>query len=142
MARGKDTRTEGDRRRRLRVGLLVAVAIATALPAAAVSSTAQAAGEDTLGRWWAQYGVDTAHAAGITGAGVKVAVIDEQINPDLPVFAGRDLKVSTTQLCKVPTNPVSNDATKSSLHGTAMAALIIGNGTGGGSVRGIAPTQM
>lgn len=139
MARGKDTRTEGDRRRRLRVGLLVAVAIATALPAAAVSSTAQAAGEDTLGRWWAQYGVDTAHAAGITGAGVKVAVIDEQINPDLPVFAGRDLKVSTTQLCKVPTNPVSNDATKSSLHGTAMAALIIGNGTGGGSVRGIAP---
>jgi len=122
-----------------RFGLVATATVALAVALVAVPQAAQAAGPNTMDSWWQRYGVDSAHLAGITGAGVKVAVIDEQINPDLPVFAGRDLKIATTQLCKVPTNPVSNDATKSSLHGTAMAALIIGNGTGGGSVRGIAP---
>ncbi|WP_295826214.1 S8 family serine peptidase [uncultured Microbacterium sp.] len=122
-----------------RFGLFATATVALAVAFAAVPSVAQAASGNTMDSWWQRYGVDSAHSAGMTGAGVKVAVIDEQINPDLPVFAGRDLSVSSTQLCKTPTNPVSSEATKSSLHGTAMAALIIGNGEGGGSVRGIAP---
>lgn len=96
--------------------------------------------KDTDAQWWADaYGVDATHAAGFTGAGVKVAVIDSQINPNLPVFAGRNLSVSETRVCATGSEPVSDVADSGTIHGTTMAAMIIGNGTGAGEVRGIAP---
>ncbi len=36
--------------------------------------------------WYDAYGMTTIHGEGWTGAGVKVAVIDANINPELPVF--------------------------------------------------------
>lgn len=112
--------------------------MAAALLVGSVPSAAFAL--DTDAEFWANaYGVETAHAAGLTGAGVKIAVIDKQINPALPVFAGRNLTVSDMQVCKTPTSAVSDVATSDSRHGSLMAALIIGNGQGPGSIKGMAP---
>lgn len=109
----------------------LALALAT-VPA--VSATA----DTTDGNWWFDYyNVGQAHAAGWTGKGVKITVIDEQINPDLPVFSGANLKVDPTAYCGG--SPTSAKADEGSVHGTTITALLIGNGTGGGAVRGIAP---
>lgn len=113
-------------------------AVVAALILAASPSAASAA--DTDAKYWSDaYGVEAAHAAGLTGAGVKIAVIDAQINPDLPVFEGRKLTVSDTQICETATSPVSATADVDSIHGTTMAAILIGNGTGGGQVEGMVP---
>lgn len=91
-------------------------------------------------QWWADtYGVGAAHAAGLTGAGVKVAVIESQINPDLPVFEGTNLSISDKPLCKSDGDAVTTEANSPAIHGTTITAMIIGNGTGAGLVSGIAP---
>lgn len=109
----------------------LALALAT-VPA--VSATA----DTTDGNWWYDYyNVGQAHAEGWTGKGVKVAVIDAQINPGLPVFTGTDLTVDKTAYCGG--SPTSSDVSSDSSHGSTVAALLVGNGTGGGSIRGIAP---
>lgn len=109
----------------------LALALAT-VPA--VSATA----DTTDGNWWFDYyNVGQAHAAGWTGKGVKITVIDGQINPDLPVFSGTDLTVDKTSYCDAP--PVTAEANETSVHGTSVTALLIGNGTGAGAVKGIVP---
>lgn len=109
------------------------------LAVAGVVPSAHAAAGDDYDWWYDTYQVQAAHDAGITGAGVKVAVIDGQIDPDLPIFEGRNLTVSDTQICKSRTEPVTDAATDPSIHGTTMAAILIGNGTGASGIRGIAP---
>lgn len=126
--------------RRLRVLRTVGGALAiSALAVVGVAPTAQAAAGGDYDWWYDTYQVQAAHDAGITGEGVKIAVIDKQIDPDLPIFEGRNLAVSDTQICKSRTEPVSDAATDQSIHGTTMAALLIGNGTGASGIRGIAP---
>ncbi|WP_445396614.1 S8 family serine peptidase [Streptomyces sp. LE64] len=67
-----------------------------------------------------------------TGKGVKVAVVDSGVNPDVPSLQG---KVLTDE---VPAE-VSYGATKDyGGHGTTMAELIVGSGNGGG-LKGLAP---
>lgn len=112
-------------------------AAGTAVPAAAAS--AQPTAQDNFEYWWSAYGVDAAHAAGLTGKGVKVAVIEKQINPDLPVFQGRNLRVSPDSLCVNNPTVLTTDANNAAIHGATVTAYVIGNGTGAGSVRGIAP---
>jgi hypothetical protein len=68
---------------------------------------------------------------------VKITVIDEQINPDLPVFSGTDLTIDKTSYCDDP--PVTTKVSESSVHGSSVAALLIGNGTGAGAIKGIVP---
>ncbi|MDR6199544.1 subtilisin family serine protease [Microbacterium sp. SORGH_AS428] len=47
------------------------------------AAPASAAGDED-GQWWYEaYGVADVHAEGWTGEGVKIAVVDTQINPDL-----------------------------------------------------------
>jgi hypothetical protein len=89
--------------------------------------------------WYAKYDVAAAQAAGWTGAGVKIAVIDGQINTALPVFQGANLTVSPKSFCDNSTPADTTTANKGSSHGSDVTALLVGNGTGTGSVKGIAP---
>jgi subtilase family serine protease len=102
----------------------------------ALSASAATAGSN----WWqGWYDVAGAQAAGWTGAGIKVAVIDGQINSSLPVFQGANLKIYPTSFCN-DTAPVdTTTANEVSVHGSDVTALLVGNGTGTGSVAGIAP---
>ncbi|KAA9132166.1 S8 family peptidase [Microbacterium caowuchunii] len=125
------SRPSSRRARRLLVGL----AIAATMTAGAVLP-AQASEN---GQWWYElYDVPAAHAAGWTGEGVKVAVIDAAINPDLPVFEGANLTVDETPVC-LDKPAVSADFSHDTNHGSTITALLIGNGEGGGAIRGIAP---
>lgn len=118
---------------------LAAVLVSGVLAATGAAPAAQAAGGGDFDWWYDTYQVQAAHDAGLTGAGVKVAVIDGQINPALPIFEGRNLTVSDTQICRSRTEPVSDEAQEASIHGSTMASMIIGNGSGPSGVRGIAP---
>ncbi|WP_165310722.1 S8 family peptidase [Microbacterium protaetiae] len=103
----------------------------------AVSSPAVAASAPS--NWWFDaFGVAQVQAAGIDGSGVKIAVIDGQINPDIPVFDGTHLHVDDQPLCAGGTVR-STKATDAVVHGSDVTALLIGNGTGQGKVRGMVP---
>ncbi|WP_279367877.1 S8 family peptidase [Microbacterium testaceum] len=106
---------------------------------AVAASTGEATSQQNFEFWWGEYGIDQAHTAGLTGKGVKVAVLEKQINPDLPVFQGTNLHVSASPVCVNKPAVTTTDANDASIHGTTMAAYIVGNGTGAGAVRGIAP---
>ena len=101
-------------------------------------------------------GVRDAWASGITGKGVKVAVLDNQIVSDYPALAGADvsykLMTENNQPCHRKSDPSqttsADDPTLDSssgymmTHGTAMVSLIVGNGNGwdgGAGIQGIAP---
>ncbi len=75
-------------------------------------------------------------ADGWNGAGVKIAVIDAQINDQLPAFADASLTVAPA-ICNDPatTTEVNEDA----IHGSTVAAILVGNGEGYGAIRGMAP---
>jgi len=99
------------------------------------------AAAETPGTWWNDaYGMDAIHSEGWTGEGVKIAVIDKNINPDLPAFAGRNLTVDPRSLCAEHPQPTTAEVTGDSVHGTTLAAQIIGTGDGPGGIRGIAPS--
>lgn len=121
------------------IGRVVAACAVAAALVAVPAVTAQAA--DTGSNWWYKsFGVAEAQSQGWTGAGVKVAVIDNQINPDLPVFEGARLKVDDRALCKGGIVRVADsDQSDAASHGSDVTALLIGNGKGKGQVRGIAP---
>jgi hypothetical protein len=109
------------------------VAVALALAPAATASAATGGSN-----WWfGWYDVAAAHAAGWTGDGVKVAVIDSQIDPELPVFQGTGLTVHEPAVCGGRSATTAPGAGSS--HGSDVTALLIGNGTGTGAVAGIAP---
>ncbi|MEV7994523.1 S8 family serine peptidase [Streptomyces sp. NPDC086077] len=67
-----------------------------------------------------------------TGEGVKVAVIDSGINPDTPSLSGQ---VLTEEVPKAVGYKATEDYNG---HGTSMAELIVGTGSGGG-LKGLAP---
>ena len=67
-------------------------------------------------------GADTAHAAGLTGKGQKVVVVDSGVLPDHPALSGRVVK----QLSYV--DPSLNDTSVGDVtgHGTAVAQILAG----------------
>lgn len=115
---------------------VAALCLAAALGVSSVPATAAEVPTDW---WWDAYGVGAIHDQGLTGKGVKIAVIDANINPDLPSFAGRNLTVDPRPLCAEATSATSATPTEDSVHGTTLTASLIGTGEGGGNVRGIAP---
>jgi subtilisin family serine protease len=104
--------------------------------------SASAAGDDEGGLWYYNdYGVADAVAAGASGAGVKVAVIDSVIDTDVPNLAGADITVREPSYCATLEDPnTAEPATStdyaSANHGTDMVSVIVGNGTGPGRAAG------
>ncbi|MBO1752402.1 S8 family serine peptidase [Actinotalea sp. BY-33] len=126
------------------VGPGAAVAVAATRPAAPPASQAADSAADSL--WYVDAaGLDEAHATA-TGQGITVAVIDSPINPDVPELVGTDLTVHEPSFCADPASPTGHAPAvatdDSALHGTSMASLVVGTGTGADGqpgVRGVAP---
>lgn len=123
--------TTSNRRRLTRAA--AAITLAAGLAVTAATAPASAAGDGT---WWYSYmDVDTAGAAGITGAGVKIAVVDAAINPDAATFDGANLTVSPLTACGHPNTSTDEVA----FHATTVTSLINGRSTSAWPVHGIAP---
>ncbi|MCL2455723.1 MAG: S8 family serine peptidase, partial [Micrococcales bacterium] len=99
------------------------------------------------GWWYEQMGVRQAHAAGFTGKGVKIAVLDSSINLGAPSLRGANIRVADPVCVKdsqtreyFPTT--SDQYLRPVRHGVDVVAQIVGQDTGGGrggGVAGIAP---
>ncbi|QGQ19960.1 S8 family serine peptidase [Cellulomonas sp. JZ18] len=132
-------------RSRNRAAAVVLGALLLAGPVATASAvTASAATQD--GTWWyTGMGVAEVNAAGADGRGVTVAVIDDAINPDLPMFAGADLHVHEPSFCTDHDGqplPAARPDIAQSAHGTAVTGFVVGNGQGFNGERsqaGVAP---
>jgi serine protease AprX len=72
---------------------------------------------------------DRSWAAGYTGKGVGVAVIDTGIAGDLPDFRVSETDHTSRVVATAVVNPAAQDAGDSFGHGTHIAGLIAGNGT-------------
>jgi len=137
------THTPGHRTRSRLAAVVVATVgvLAATLGAASPASAVQA--PDDL--WYFNvFHVQAAHDAGYTGAGVTIAVIDDQIYTGLPEFAGADIEPQAATGCK-DSNGVAIPTTTSdyaAFHGTGVTSLIVGSGvgySGGRGVKGVAP---
>ncbi|ATE54427.1 S8 family serine peptidase [Actinosynnema pretiosum] len=85
-----------------------------------------------LDRTVRQIGAPAAHEAGLTGEGVRVAVLDTGYDPGHPDLAGR---VSQARDFTAKGSPTDGDG-----HGTHVASTIGGSGAAsGGRYRGVAP---
>jgi len=126
----------GTRRRTHRSAVAFIAAALVGVPALVPSAAVAAPGDDW---WWDTYGIQSLHDAGATGAGVKIAVMDDLIDPSLPVFAGRDLRVADGTMCQETTTAVATGPTGGSVHGTTITAMMIGTAQGAGAIGGVAP---
>ena len=124
------------------VGRAAAVAVAGAI----VLSSASAASADpaTDGFWYFDiYGVQAAHDQGFTGKGITIAVLDTQINLDVPTLQGADIEVQDAACYEkdgtlIPAE--SSDITAD--HATNIVSYLVGTGAGypgQTGVKGIVP---
>ena len=125
--------------------LLLLTVLVTVAPSAAsaVASTA-----DRQAGLWGSEGWVKPEILGepkLTGSGVKIAVIDEGINPDVAELQGANITVRGTSCIdpatQQPKQIVSTDP-KLAEHGTNVVAMIVGNGRaadGGIGTQGVAP---
>ena len=125
-------------RTRSRLAALVAMVGVLALTLGAPSTASADQTSDEL--WYfTAFHVQEAHDAGFTGAGVTIAVIDDQLYPGIPEFVGADIVPQRALGCKdlqgdsIPTT--SSDF--AAWHGTNVTALIVGSGMGYRSARGV-----
>ncbi|MBX3094850.1 MAG: S8 family serine peptidase [Cryobacterium sp.] len=87
------------------------------------------------------------HAAGWTGKGVTIAVVDTPINLNVPTLQGADVRVQEQNYCQSEATgefypPTSDDLGIRADHGTNIVSYIVGTGTGypgQQGVKGIAP---
>lgn len=124
-----------------------AIAISAAVAFAVGAAAAPASAEDlSSGTWYySALHVQENLDAGFTGKGVKIAVIDTQINPTIPTLRNANLTVVDKSYCYdaqgKPAPPTSTDFTAAA-HGTHVASLIVGTGDaapGQVPIRGVAP---
>ncbi|MBV0894046.1 S8 family serine peptidase [Microbacterium sp. NC79] len=119
--------------------LTLTVAFAAALVVPSVSAPAPAnAAIDATGWWYPAMGVDDAHAAGWTGEGVKIAVIESHFNPDAPAVAGANVSVNQSFECG-GTPGVTTETSDDALHGVGVVQMLAGPFGLDGDVGGIAP---
>jgi hypothetical protein len=131
-------------RRRVAVSALAGVSI---LLAAASPAAAAAAPGD--GFWYFDdFHIADHHAAGLTGEGITIAVLDSPVNIDLPTLADANIEVREPSFCYGPDGePAPATSTEltgalSAYHGTNVVSYIAGTGDGypgQTGVRGIAP---
>ncbi|TFV96698.1 S8 family serine peptidase [Leifsonia flava] len=109
-----------------------ALVVAPALPATAAV--------DGPGLWYVDaFHLPDAWAAGYTGEGVTVAIIDSQFHPDIPTLAHADVTVREPSFC-ADDDGAAYPATTDSLtakHGTNTASLIVGDGSGSDGAAGV-----
>lgn len=118
-------------RRVVPVVVVLGLSLGAAVPASAAT-------EDP--NWWySGMHVDDARAEGLTGAGVKIGVVDMRINPELDIFSGASLTVSPGSSCLSGGEPVSQTPDHGTTHGTSMAALLLARPVGEIPMQGIAP---
>lgn len=100
------------------------------------------------GQWWVEAsGLRARHAAGVTGAGVDIALIDGPMSPDVPDLVGQDVRPTFSSCSEVNADkgPLSPSVPLSavSFHTTSIAAVLVGsgrgNGPGGTGILGVAP---
>ena len=126
-----------------------AAAIAVLVTTVVLAGSAASASTVTDGAWYADtLKIADAHSAGITGKGVTIAVLDGQINPDVPTLADADLDIREPSFCLDASGeplPAATDelsAAKTTDHGTNVVSMIAGSGAGYGDqvgVIGVAP---
>lgn len=124
-----------------RLGATVGVCLAAALVAGSVVIDAQPARADQvrdLEYWLGEYGFAEAWATS-RGAGVKVAVIDTGVDGSVPDLAGAVVGGTDVSGLGSPNGqePIVGD---NPAHGTLVASLLAGRGTGpGNGIIGVAP---
>jgi subtilisin family serine protease len=129
-------------RRALTVPVVLTVTgLALAVAAASPARSAPADGLPSLrplpGEWWfSAWDIQTRVWPLTQGAGVRVGLLDSGVQASLPDLRGAVVPGGDTT--GAGTNGLTDDAQGDDGHGTAMAALIVGQGAGGGPV-GIAP---
>ena len=117
-------------RRPARAGALVGRAVGRAVSALALAASLALAGapgaaavdEITTQDYVAALGVDKEAAAGYTGEGVGIAVIDGPADTTMPELAGADITV--TPMCDYTASPDSRS------HATGMASILAARGYG------------
>nr|WP_236571104.1 S8 family serine peptidase [Microbacterium hydrocarbonoxydans] len=130
-----------------RAKTLRAITAAGALALAAVVAVPSgAAAMSESGLWWFDRGrIQEAHDAGFDGTGIRIAVIDSQINPDVVGLRGANLTVDDSSYCRDATGqpyPAVSAEYDESSHGTQVVSMISGTGEappGGAPVMGVAP---
>lgn len=133
---------------RIATGLAVVCALfGTSAPAfGAPTSQTLSAAERDAGLWYVNaMGIDAAHQAGLTGKGVRIAVVDTGINLKAAELQGANIKVHDG-FClnqddggRIPGNSTDSRIAE---HGTGVVAMLVGNGTaedGGKGTVGIVP---
>lgn len=130
-------------------GVLLASSVALLLGVGVPSTVAAAATtDDVSGGFW-YFDVlrfSDHHAAGWTGSGVTVAMIDSPINPEVPTLQNADIEVQKQDYCTDPSTGTFYSATSTSTeiaeHGTNVASFLVGTGAGYPGqvgVKGVAP---
>jgi type VII secretion-associated serine protease mycosin len=120
----------------------VTLAVLTGLPAGPAGAAAQP--HPRSEEWWfVSWGVEKLAWPESTGQGITVAVIDTGVNADLPelrgvVVPGTDVDSQNPGDGRKDTDTAPDHKGRDAGHGTAMAALIAGQGGGAGMV-GVAP---
>lgn len=125
-------------------------AVAAALPLVLVPLFAGPAHADdaSTGQWYLDaLHIRDAHAAGLTGAGVTVAIMDSPVNTEVPALAGADIEPQEPSClddsgAQLPVTSTDLSGTSESLHGTNVAAMLVGTGAGYEGqigIQGIAP---
>ena len=131
-------------RRRIAVSALAGVSILLA----AASPAAAAAGSNDGFWYFDDFHIAEHHAAGLTGEGVTIAVLDSPVNTDLPTLADANIEVREPSFCYGPDGePAPATSTElagqfSAYHGTNVVSYIAGTGDGfpgQAGVKGIAP---
>ncbi|WP_241488040.1 S8/S53 family peptidase [Leucobacter japonicus] len=128
------------------VAIVSAVLAVAATPVAGAQAAPATSDQRSAGLWQVdKLGFDALQASGWTGEGVKIAVIDTFVNPDVPELQGANVQVRGSTCADPatgkPLDVVSDDPALSA-HGTNVVSMLVGNGTagdGGAGARGIAP---
>ncbi|MEU0396086.1 S8 family serine peptidase [Streptomyces sp. NPDC006208] len=110
-----------------------AVVMVTALTAGVVGHAPEAAADEAQSKQWYLEAMDAEKIwKSTTGKGIKVAIIDSGVNPNIASLKNQVLKGADL------TGTPGDETDDYSGHGTTMAELIVGTGAGGG-LQGLAP---
>ncbi|WP_183091935.1 S8 family peptidase [Mycetocola lacteus] len=124
-------------------GAVAALVVGVSLPAHA---TAPSSDQRTAGLWYVDaMGIPAAKAEGLTGKGIRIAVVDDGINLKAAELQGANITVHGNYCLNQDTGkPIPADSTDGSIsqHGTSVVAMLVGNGRasdGGPGTVGIVP---